>query len=55
MKQWLRFDSVFVVDPVGRAGGLAAIWKKELKVKKVLFTSFTIELLIEDSESMIDW
>mgnify|MGYP004703452751 FL=1 len=28
---------------------------KELQVKKVLFTSFTIELLIEDNEAKIDW
>ena len=29
--QWIRFDKVFVVDLVGRAGGLAVIWKQELR------------------------
>ena len=42
VKQWIKFDNVFVVDPVGLAGGLAMLWKQELKVKKVLFTNFTI-------------
>ncbi|XP_071917167.1 uncharacterized protein [Coffea arabica] len=53
--QWIRFDKVFVVDLVGRAGGLAVIWKQELRVKRVLLTSFTIELLIEDTEFGFDW
>ena len=55
VKQWIKFDNVFVVDPVGLAGGLAVLWNKELKVKKVLFTSFTIELLIDDSELGAEW
>ena len=55
VKQWIKFDNVFVVDPVGLAGGLAMLWKQELKVKKVLFTSFTIELLIDDSEIGAEW
>ncbi|XP_071918953.1 uncharacterized protein [Coffea arabica] len=46
---------MFVVNPVGRVGGLVVIWKEELKVKKKLFTSFTVELLIEDSEAKIEW
>ncbi|XP_071905810.1 uncharacterized protein [Coffea arabica] len=41
--------------PSGLAGGLAMLWKQELKVKKVLFTSFTIELLIDDSEIGAEW
>ncbi|XP_027090153.2 uncharacterized protein [Coffea arabica] len=36
-------------------GGLAVLWKQELRVKKVLFTSFTIELLIEDEETRVNW
>lgn len=44
-----------MVDPVGKAGSLAILWKRELQVKRVLFTSFTIELLIEDNEAKIDW
>lgn len=55
VKQWIKFDNVFVVDPVGTAGGLAVLWKKELVVKKTLFTSFTIEVLIEDGEAKCEW
>ena len=55
VKHWIKLDNVFVVDPVGKAGSLAILWKRELQVNKVLFTSFTIELLIEDNEAKIDW
>ncbi|XP_027102977.1 uncharacterized protein [Coffea arabica] len=55
VKQWIKFDHLFVVDPVGLVGGLAVFWKKELQVKKVLFSSFTIELLIEDREVGGEW
>ena len=51
VKQKIRFDNHFVVDPVGLAGGLAMIWKNEVNVKQVLFTSFTIELLIDDRDT----
>ena len=54
VKQWIKFDNVFVVDPIGMARSLVVLWKNELQVKKVLFTSFTIELLIEDNEVKID-
>ena len=53
--QWTKFDKVFVVDHVGKAGGLAVMWKQELRVKKVLFSSFTIELQIEDEETRVNW
>ena len=46
VKQWIKFDNVFVMDPVGIAGRLAVLWKKELVIKKILFTSFTIVVLI---------
>ena len=40
----LRYDKLFVVDPVGRSGGLAVMWKKELAVSRVLSTVFLIEM-----------
>ncbi|XP_071905925.1 uncharacterized protein [Coffea arabica] len=55
VKQWVKFDELFVVDPVGIAGGLAVIWKKDIQVKSILFTSFTIELLIGDHRGGRDW
>ena len=55
VKQKIKFDNLFVVDPVGMAGGLAVMWKDEVTVKRVLFTSFTIELLIGDRDTNLDW
>ncbi|XP_071914103.1 uncharacterized protein [Coffea arabica] len=55
VKQWVKFDDLFVVDPVGTAGGLAVFWRNKLQVKTILFTSFTIELLLADSEGKKDW
>ncbi|XP_071918969.1 uncharacterized protein [Coffea arabica] len=51
----LRYDSLFVVDPIGRAGGLAIIWRKDLVVKRVLFIDFTIELNVEGKGTEEDW
>ncbi|XP_071918974.1 uncharacterized protein [Coffea arabica] len=51
----LRYDSLFVVDPIGRAGGLAVIWRKDLEVKRVLFTDFTIEWNVEGKGTEEDW
>ena len=45
----------FAVDPVGLVDGLAVFWKRELPVKKMMFTSVTIELLIDDKEADIEW
>ena len=38
IKMKLKYDSLFVVDPVGKSGGLVAYSKNEVKVCKVLFT-----------------
>ena len=51
----LRYDSLFVVDPIGRAGGLAVLWRRDLVVKRVLFTDFTIELNVEGKGTEEDW
>ena len=51
----LRYDKLFVMDPVGRSGGLAVMWKKELAVSKVLFTDFSIELQIEGTRDESKW
>ena len=55
LKMKLQFDNLFVVDPVGRSGGLAVMWKKDVQVKRVLYTNFTIELCIEDLSKKISW
>ncbi|XP_027148760.1 uncharacterized protein LOC113749274 [Coffea eugenioides] len=55
LKMKLKFDSLFVVDPIGRSGGLAVMWRKDVQIKRVLYTDFTIELCIEDLSRKISW
>ena len=47
VKQKIGYDSLFVVDPVGKSGGMAVLWRKELQVRRVLFIDFIIEVLIQ--------
>ena len=54
VKQNVKFDNRLVVNLVGMVGGMAVLWKNGLQVKKILFTSFTIELLIEYKEVNTD-
>ncbi|XP_071917117.1 uncharacterized protein [Coffea arabica] len=51
----LGFDSLFAVDPIRKTSGLAMIWKKDLRVSKIQFTDFTIELLIKGQSKRIEW
>ena len=46
IKMKLQYDSWFVVDPIGRASGLSVMWRKEMVIRKVLYTDFTIELQV---------
>ena len=55
VKQLIRFDNLFVVDPTGTTRGLAIFWSEDITIKKTLFTSFSIELLIDDPESKMEW
>lgn len=48
-------DYVQVVDPVGIAGGLGVLWKKDLKVSTIHKSSFFIDVLVSDEESGWDW
>lgn len=48
-------DYVQVVDPVGIAGGLGVLWKKDLKVSTIHKSSFFIDVLVSDEESGRDW
>ena len=44
-----------LVEPVGKAGGLTVFWKNTTKVLNVLFTPFTIELLLNDDNESGNW
>ncbi|XP_071923131.1 uncharacterized protein [Coffea arabica] len=40
---------------MNKAGGMALLWKEDLRIKQVITTAFTIEAQIEDMESKCDW
>ena len=51
----IRCDNLFVVDPVGKSGGLAAIWRKDMNITKLLVTDFAMELLVEEHNRNKNW
>ncbi|XP_071902137.1 uncharacterized protein [Coffea arabica] len=55
VKNILRFDEMIVVEAMNKAGGLALLWKDEVRIIEVLRTAFTIEAHVEDPEVNTDW
>ena len=51
----LRYDRMVVVDPIGIAGGMAVMWRNDLKVCQILCTDFTIEVLLEKTGARDMW
>ncbi|XP_071937637.1 uncharacterized protein [Coffea arabica] len=54
MKQ-IRFDHNVVVELIGRAGGLAMMWKKEVKVLQLHTSECSIKLKVYDEEVKEEW
>ncbi|XP_071921847.1 uncharacterized protein [Coffea arabica] len=54
-KKRVNYDNIFVVNPIGKAGGLAIFWNKDLKIDKILFTKFTIEVKIAANQESDNW
>ena len=56
---WLRcrwgFDHCFSVNCQGRSGGLALLWRKEVKVSIRSFTTHHIDAVIEGECEGEDW
>ena len=48
-------DKLFVVDSVGKSGGLDMSRRLDIVITTVLFTDFTIELKIEDNCRNTSW
>ncbi|KAH7855337.1 hypothetical protein Vadar_023843 [Vaccinium darrowii] len=44
-----------IVDPIGIAGGLAVLWKRDLAVRFIRSSSFFIEMKIKDDDSNHVW
>ena len=55
VKAKIGFENIFVVDPVEKAGVLTLFWKKELEVKNILFSDFSIEVKIGEGKSKDTW
>ena len=55
VKNILKFDEVAIVEAMNKAGGMALMWKDEVKIIQMLRTAFTIETQIEDQESRSEW
>ena len=51
----MHFEEAIFVDAMNKAGGMALLWKEDLRIKQVITTAFTIEAQIEDMESKCDW
>lgn len=46
VRRRISFDSMEVVETMGKVGGMTVFWNKEDNIKKVVTTSFTMEILI---------
>jgi hypothetical protein len=51
----IGYDSLFVVDPVGRSGGLALFWKKFVNVEIFNYSRFHIQALVKDDDGNAFW
>jgi exonuclease III len=51
----LGYVGVFVVDPVGRSGGLALFWKDSLKVEIFNYSRHHINAIVQEGEDDFRW
>jgi hypothetical protein len=51
----LGFDCLFVVDPVGRSGGLALFWKKSANIEIYNYSRYHIQALVKDNDGNDIW
>lgn len=55
IRKFVGMDCSQIVNPVGTAGGLAVLWKSDLKVSIIHSSSFFVDVLITDDESGKAW
>ena len=51
VREKLNFENSCVVESMNRSGGMALMWKDEVKIIKILKIAFTIEAHVEDFET----
>ena len=55
LKRKLRYEGCFVVNPLGRSGGLALLWKMETDVIIQSYTRFHINAIIKADKDYMEW
>jgi hypothetical protein len=51
----LGYDCLFAVDPVGRSGGLALLWKNFDRLEIYNYSRFHIQAIVKDNEGNAYW
>ncbi|XP_062171134.1 uncharacterized protein LOC133876926 [Alnus glutinosa] len=51
----LGFESLFVVDPVGRSGGLALFWRNSTGLKIYNYSRYHIQAIVKNNEGRDFW
>lgn len=55
VRQRLGFDNFFVVDPVGRSGGLVLLWKVNVNLEIYNYSRRHINVVVNDGEGYPLW
>jgi hypothetical protein len=55
IRKRLGFDNLFVVDPVGRSGGLAFLWNSEVNLDVYNYSRRHINMVVKDGENSPLW
>ena len=55
VRRKLSFEESIVVEAMNRSGGMALMWRREIKMVRVLQSAFTLEAHLNDQESQQDW
>jgi hypothetical protein len=55
IRRRLGFDSVFVVDSVGKSGGLAFLWNSETNLEVYNYSRRHINVVVKDGENNPLW
>lgn len=55
VRKELKFDELFCVNPIGRAGGIAVMWNKELTILNMRQSQWFIEIHFVNPDDNMQW